>query len=137
MVRICVNCQQPADTIQHLLPKSSTQPEDYIRIPMCSKCHNYGPFSANAIGDGILANLDNEPSCQEVEVNGINIIAQAGSRISGDFETIPEECMWLRIKNLKTGLSRDIDLIKSGSQFTASGTAIVDDWYGYVLLSKE
>ena len=82
-MRKCVNCGNPANTIQHLLPKSVTDPEHYIRLAECEQCHNYGLDCSNAVSQRLMNNINTIPTTQVVTVNNLPVVARAGSLAPG------------------------------------------------------
>ncbi|MFA6888788.1 MAG: hypothetical protein WC254_04805 [Candidatus Woesearchaeota archaeon] len=136
-MRVCRNCGKSADTIQHLLPKYCTEPEYYIRLPLCSQCHNFGKESSNSIGQRILNKLGHEPIGSCTTVNGLTATIIAGSAYQTNFVPIPSGTFSAFFINMMTESTKDFLLTSTGSSVTASGSAFgMNGYFGYVFLAK-
>jgi len=132
MTRYCINCGNRANTTQHIMKKSTTDPVDYIRKPLCDYCHNRGPNSSNAISQRMINQISSIPSEQIVPVNGIDIKAMAGSISSQQQVVLPSGAISTDFVNLKTNKNNDFRTIRDGSAISVSGTQI--DYVGYCFL---
>ncbi len=133
----CRHCGWYADTTQHLLPKSCTEPQYYIRLPLCKLCHNFGQGASDSVGQRLLNSLENESIGSFTKVNGITASVIAGSALPGIFVPIPEGAFSAHFKNMATGNNNDFRLTSTGSSFFASGSAFGTVGYvGYIILAK-
>jgi len=134
MTRFCVNCGSGADTIQHLLPKAITSPVDYVKIPLCRFCHNYGPTSGDAVAQRLVNNIDNIGKVQIVTVNGTNVTAVAGSIAPGQTVMLPSGTFQASFVNKNTGANNDFVLMKQSAGIAASGNSLEQEYVGFVFL---
>jgi len=133
---ICKNCNEKADTIQHLFQKCATNPNDYTRLPLCKLCHNQGSNCSNRITQLILNNIENVPNTQTVFVNGISVKATAGSVLALQNVCLPNGTFSLSVENKNTDRPNDFQIIPSrGNSFFVSGANLVSGAI-YVALSQ-
>lgn len=134
MTRVCVNCGGPADTMQHLLPKAITSPVDYIRLALCTHCHNYGKNSAESVAQRLINNLELISEVQITTVNGKQTLAIAGSAAPGQTIVVPSGAFQASFVNKNTGFNNDFSLIRTGTRIAASGNSLGEEYVGFVFL---
>ncbi len=133
-MRVCQLCGGRADTIQHLLPRSVTEPEYYIRIPLCSACHNHGKMSAKGVEDRLMNNINLIAPQQQVIVNNYLVMAVAGSAVPGCPVVIPSSAISASFLNKQTSSNNDFTITREGSVVVGSGANFHDEYMAYVFL---
>lgn len=133
-MRICQLCGGKADTTQHLLPKSVTEPEHYIRIPLCGACHNDGKMSAKGVEDRLMNNINSIALQQQVIVNNHPVLAVAGSVVSGSPVVIPPRAISASFLNKQTLSNNDFRVTREGTAIVGSGATFNNEYMTYIFL---
>ncbi len=133
-MRVCQLCGGKADTTQHLLPRAATEPEYYIRIPLCSGCHNLGKMSAKGVEDRLMNNINSIAPQQQVVVNNHLVMAVAGSVVPGFPVVIPSGAFSASFLNKQTLSNNDFTITREGSVVVGSGANFHDEYMAYIFL---
>lgn len=139
MTRICMVCERKADSLQHIFQRCQTNPEYYVRIPVCQNCHNMGRTTINCYADTIMNNIDKSPPVSLLEVNGTNLIAFAGSFVPNQTIKIPSNIILTSFKNKNTDSVNDFRVlpkIAHGSyDVNVSGGSFGNEYVAYVYMT--